>query len=169
MANLTSSSYSRVVKSPSLLESLTIHPVLPCFRLGMDERVDEYMKSIESSPSLASAVDCRNPSASVSDVDVGSSLHLWTSQPQPKEYGGGRKRPPLQPHPQNIEPLSKRFKTLNNEELEKISKPFIPKNMVTSTRWALENFHCWLRHRNSTAKEDTDKCPVTLLEDMDSN
>ena len=54
MANLTSTSYSRVVISPSLLESLTIHhPVPPCFRIGMDEWVNEYMKSIEGSPSLA--------------------------------------------------------------------------------------------------------------------
>ena len=80
----------------------------------------------------------------------------------------GHKRPLLQPHPHNIEPLSKRFRTLSNEELENISKPFVPKNTETSTRWALENFHCWLKHRNSTAKEDEDKCPVTLLEDMDS-
>ena len=139
MANLTSSSYSRVVISPSLLKSLTIHPVAPCFRLGMDEWVDDYhyIKTIEGSPSLASAE--KNVDSSPSASEVGSSLRPPTSQPRSKEYGGGRKRTPLQPHPQNI---SKRFRTLSSEELETFSKPFVPKNTETSTRWALENFHC---------------------------
>ena len=43
----------------------------------------------------------------------------------------------------------------------------VPKNTQTSTKWALDNFHAWLSHRNSTSECDLDKCPETLLDDMD--
>ena len=42
------------------------------------------------------------------------------------------------------------------------------KNTETSTKWALENFHSWLSHRNNGAKCDVDRCPESLLKDMDS-
>ena len=37
----------RVVASPSLFGSITIHPMLPCFSLGMEEWTDLYLKSLE--------------------------------------------------------------------------------------------------------------------------
>ena len=80
----------------------------------------------------------------------------------------GSKRVLMQPHPQDLEaPTLKRFQTLSNEQLESLSKPSIPKNTKTATKWALDNFYSWMRHRNSTAKTATDKCPESILEDMD--
>ena len=52
--------------------------------------------------------------------------------------------------------------------MDKLSKPCTPKNTETSTKWALENFHSWLSHRNNGAKCDIDRCPESLLEDIDS-
>ena len=71
----------------------------------------------------------------------------------------------MQAHPQDpAPPPTKRFKMLSSEQL---SKPSTPKNTKTATKWVLDNFYSWKRHRNSTAKTDADKCPETILEDMD--
>ena len=42
------SSFERVVVSQSLLQSVTIHPVSPCFSLGMEEWIDSYIKSLDN-------------------------------------------------------------------------------------------------------------------------
>ena len=74
--------------------------------------------------------------------------------------------PSVQPHPQDLKPPpTKRFQTLSGEQ--SLSKPSAPKNTKTATKWALDNFYSWMRHRNNTAKTDVDKCPETILEDMD--
>ena len=77
-----------------------------------------------------------------------------------------------EPHSRKLEPLPKkqkvRFQMLSSEELGSLCKPNVPRNTQMSTKWALDNFHAWLSHRNSNAESDTDKCPETLLEDMDS-
>ena len=54
--------------------------------------------------------------------------------------------------------------TLSDEELKGFSKACVPKNTESSTKWALENFKSWMSDRNSRSKE---KCPESLLEDMD--
>ena len=80
----------------------------------------------------------------------------------------GSKRVLMQPHPQGLEaPPLKRFQTLSCEQLESLSKPSIPQNTKTATKWALDNFYSWMRHRNRTAKTATDKCPESILEDVD--
>ena len=42
----------RVAISPSLFESVTIHPTSPCFSLGMEEWTDSYLKSLEDQLSV---------------------------------------------------------------------------------------------------------------------
>ena len=77
----------------------------------------------------------------------------------------GSKRILLQPHPQDLEPpATKRFQTLSSESL---SKPSIPHNTKTATKLALYSFYSWMRHRNSKVNTDSDKCPETILDDMD--
>ena len=155
------------VVSPSLLESITVHPTRPEFSLGMEEWTDSYLKSLE-----------RNLSAVSSRLNAHSSL----SPPPPKSRPGPSSQlAPLQPHPQylslastaNIQvhpsecspPAKKtRFSKLSKEELDTLSKACVPKNTENSTKWALENFNSWMSNRNESSEE---KCPETLLEDME--
>ena len=155
------------VVSPSLLESITVHPTRPEFSLGMEEWTDSYLKSLE-----------RNLSVVSSRLNAHSSL----SPPPPKSRPGPSSQlAPLQPHPQylslastaNIQvhpsecppPAKKtRFSKLSKEELDTLSKACVPKNTENSTKWALENFNSWMSNRNESSEE---KCPETILEDME--
>ena len=127
--------------SPSLLESITIRPVVSDnFRLTTFWRMN-FHKMIHTNSS--------------DEVDKQSQYSLHP----PIASGSGHAHTGvlMQPHPQDLEPPPlKRFQTLSSEQLESLSKPSIPK---TTTKWALDNFYSWMRHRNSTAKTATDKCP----------
>ena len=156
----------RVVISPSLFESVTVHPTSPRFSLGMEEWTDSYLKSLEDQFSMQDTELSLNQQSS-------SSLGASVNSPHLPTYGPTSEHAPkgvlIQPHPQDLELLpNKCFQTLSSTELDKLLKPCIPKNMETSTKWALENFHSWLIHRNNGAKCNADICPETLLEDMDS-
>ena len=155
------SSFERVIISPSLLENVTIHPVSPRLSLGMEEWTDCHLKSLENQYSTLN-VDKRNDTRTRARLMSNASLH--------PTYGQPFEHAPKQPHPDYLQPppTKKRFQTLSSKELEKLSTPFIPKNTETSTKWAIENFHQWLSHRNSSAVSEDDKCPESLLTDMDS-
>ncbi len=156
----------RVAVSPSLFESVTIHPTSPHFSLGMEEWTESSLKSLEDKFQNIEADLSLDQRALSSKPELGAplnSLRLHTSEHPPK-------RVLIQPHPQDLElpTTKKRFQTLNSNKLDKLSKPCILKNTETSTKWALENFHSWLSHRNNGAICDDDRCPESVLEDMDS-
>ena len=124
----------------------------------MEEWTDSYLKQMEKqNPTL----DFDTASVGVFEQETDISLH-------PLNRATSSEGATKQPHPQCLEPPPKkqRFNTLSSEELDQLSTPYIPKNMETSTKWALENFHSWLSHRNISAKSEDNKCPNTLLEDM---
>ena len=163
------SCFSRYVVSPSLLESVKIRPVVSDkFRLTMEEWTEAYLNCLEDELGqndphellleLSNDEQLPNPSQHSLHLPIkGSSGHAQT----------GSKRPPMQPHPQDLaQPPPKRFMTLSSEQLESLSKPSTPKNTKTATKCALDNFYSWMRHRNSTANT-ADKCPESILEDMD--
>ena len=134
----------------------------------MEEWIDSYMENVYPTRRInerfkyATETEARQTSASSSAASL---LHPLASRATYFEHA------PNQPHPECIEPppkKQKRFQTLSCEELDKLSTPYIPKNTESSTKWAVENFNSWLSHRNLSAKSEADKCPVTLLEDMDS-
>ena len=63
-----------------------------------------------------------------------------------------------EPHPSNnaeSEPQPKkkldnsRYKFLNSEEMDTLSKAFVPKNILCMTKWSVSNFPLWLRLRDS--------------------
>ena len=146
--------------SPSLLENITIGPVPARFSFGMEEWIEPYFRSTSSrSSSSSTLVDKARPQTGPKSNEP---LQL---QPHPQ-----RLPTTLQPHPQDYryEPPTKknRFFALSEEELEGLSKPCIPNTTKNSTKWALENFKSWLSSRKST--NSSDKCPESLLEDMDS-
>jgi hypothetical protein len=127
----------------------------------MEEWTDSYLKSLEDK--LSGQTDLDQGTSSHELGATPNSLRLPTSEHAPK-------RVLIQPHPQDLElpPIKKRFQTLSSNQLDKLSKPCTPKNTETSTKWALEIFHSWLSHRNNGATCDGDRCPESLLEDMDS-
>ena len=86
--------------------------------------------------------------------------HVPSFQPHPQPCYSNAK----QSNPQELPAKKPRFTTLSNEELEGLSKACVPKNTESSTKWALENFKSWMSDRNS---HSTEKCPESLLEDMD--
>lgn len=152
MAALTPS--PAIVVSSSLL---TVHSTPSRLSLGMEEFTNSYLKSMEAN----------FPAEDVDKLSAQQSILLCLpiySEHTPKRVN--------EPHPRKLEPLPKkqkvRFQMLSSEELGSLCKPNVPRNTQTSTKWALDNIHAWLSHRNSNAESDTDKCPETLLEDMDS-
>ncbi len=64
------------------------------------------------------------------------------------------------------EPLSEsksnRFQFTNEEELEKLSKGFTPKNTALSTKWAVTAFTSWVEARNAVGG-GVQKCPENVL------
>ena len=60
------------------------------------------------------------------------------------------------------EPPSKRFKFIDNEELQEMSKGFVPTNTSKNTKWGLNNFEAWKEERNN--KYPDDPIPEDLLE-----
>ena len=150
------------VVSPSLLENVTIKPTSSRFSLGMEEFIDEYMNTMEANfhrgdNKLGALRD--NASTSLSSLRP-----LATSQHT-------RQNATIEPHPRELETPPKKqrvhFQKLSDAEIQVLAKPMVPKNTQTSTKWALDNFHAWLSHQNSTSECDLDKCPETLLDDMD--
>ena len=99
----------RVAVSPSLFESVTIHPILPHFSLGMEEWTDSHLKSLEDKLSVQNTDFSLNQSTL--SLELGDAmwnlLHLPTSEHAPK-------RVLIQPHPQDLElsPAKKCFQTL---------------------------------------------------------
>ena len=60
------------------------------------------------------------------------------------------------------EPPSKRFKFIDNEELQEMSKGFVPTNTSKNTKWGLNNLEAWKEERNN--KYPDDPIPEDLLE-----
>ena len=169
-------SLDRVVVSPSLLENLDIHPVSLEFSLGMEEWTDTYLESIERTLS-ESGIDTRSSASAlhlpiIPDVDAGPSSSSVTlvpsseSAPHPPRLLSPIPSDQVHPPDQQRPPPAKktRFSKLSNEELDILSKTFIPKNTENSTKWAMDNFMSWMSNRNKSSEE---KCPETLLEDME--
>ena len=160
-----------VVVSLSLLESVTIHRTSNLFSLGMEEYTESYLKSLEERLP-AESVEESKEEPNTQPTSTGSTDDS-TSLRSPIVYTEHAQRLfSSELHPQELEPPPKkqtvRFQILSSEELGSLCKPNVPRNTQTSTKWALDNFHAWLSHRNSNAESEGDKCPETLLEDMDS-
>ena len=154
-----------VVVSPSLLENLTVYPTSNLFSLGMEEFTESYLKSIEENLPTESVEETSTHQTTSADDSISSLCLPVYPEHTPKHVSS-------ESHPEELEPPPKkqkvRFQTLSSEELGSLCKPNVPRNTQTSTKWALDNFHAWLSHRNSNAECEADKCPETLLEDMDS-
>ena len=76
----------RLVVSPLLLESVSIHPMSPRFGLGMEEWTDSYLKSLEDKLSVQNtdfSLNQRTSSLELGDA-TRNSLHLTTSEHAPK-------------------------------------------------------------------------------------
>ena len=70
------------------------------------------------------------------------------------------KRPPPSKKPRLSLSLN-RFKKASNSELQELSKPKMPKNTSTSTRWAMKNLTDWFNHYNAANQEN--QCPEEVL------
>ena len=155
------------VVSPSLLESITVHPTRPEFSLGMEEWTDLYLKSLERNLSAVSSrlnAHSSPPRSSLPKSRPGPSSQLAPLQPRP-QYLPLASTANIQVHPSECPPPAKktRFSKLS-KELDTLSKASVPKNTENSTKWALENFNSWMSNRNESSEE---KCLETLLEDME--
>ena len=137
----------------------------------MEEFIESYLKSLEERLP-AESVEKSEEEPNMQPTSTGSTDDS-TSLRLPIVYTEHAPRPfSSEPHPQELEPLPKKqkvhFQILSSEELGSLCKSNVPRNTQTSTKWAMDNFHAWLSHRNSNAESEGDKCPETLLEDMDS-
>ena len=115
----------RLAVSPLLLESITIHPILPRFGLGMEEWTDSYLKSLEVKLSVQNtyiSLNQRTWSLELGDA-TRNSLHLHTSKHAPKRV--------LIPQDLKLSPSKKSFQMLSSNEHYKLSKPCTPKNTDT--------------------------------------
>ena len=117
----------QAVMSPSLIENLPTHPVSPRFSLGMEQWTESYLKSIDQN--LSGQGDCDQTDSCSSSECSSSSLRPPNSRPHPQPTF---KHVLLQPHPQDLAPppkqQKKRFHTLSNEELERLSTPTTSRN-----------------------------------------
>ena len=68
---------------------------------------------------------------------------------------------------ESLGPTAKRFKFVQDNELQQLSKGFVPKNTATNTKWALKNFQAWKEARNSNLSQDP--VPDNLLETSDES
>ena len=155
------------VVSPSLLENITIHRTSPRFSLGiMEEEIESYFKSLEQNTDdvRLDASDKRSLSPRIratlkSRPGPSSECMSLLPRPQPTQTNNE-----VLLHKRDQLPAKKsRFSKLTKAELEDLSKPCVPKNTETSTKWAVENFYSWMSQRNESSDK---KCPQTLLEDM---
>ena len=147
------------VISPSLLENITIHRTSPRLSLGIMEESESYFKSLEQNTD-----DVRL------DASVKRSLSPRIRATLKSRSGPSSECMSLQPRPQPAQtnnevllhkrdqlPAKKsRSSKLTKAELEDLSKPCVPKNTETSTKWAVENFYSWMSQRNESSDE---KCP----------
>ena len=66
------------------------------------------------------------------------------------------------------EPPQKKLKLFtaatSDEQMEKICKGFVPKNMQKSTNWEVKVFDQWRVERNKSATGDDTLCPNNLFE-----
>ena len=47
-----------------------------------------------------------------------------------------------------VKPLAKRFKFIQDDKLQELSKGFVTKNTAMSTKWASKNLQSWKETRN---------------------
>jgi hypothetical protein len=137
--------------SPSLLESIKI--TAHCSKemsLGMEDWVDGALEELESH--LAS--------------EVGEPIepHL---RPHPNSAESSRGSDECEPRPKKKKVDNSRYKLLNPEEMDDLSKAFVPKNTLRMTKWSVSNFELWLTNRNKMVSSESEKCPENLLEAKD--
>ena len=159
MDNLT------LVIAPSLLENIVVGPVPAQFNIGMDDWIQET-----SPPSRAMALQPLPQSTqtqshphSFSARSIQPHPSSTAREPHPQRCSSSRTKDHL---PQQPPAKKSRFSALTEQELEELSKPCVPKNTESSTKWALDNFDSWKNERSRSAS-NSEKCPETLLEDMD--
>ena len=149
---MASESSKVVIISPSLLENIKIlHPIPPQSSIGMEEWTEPYLASSVSDTSVTSNSQQTDSNSSSAPVD-------WNPKPRP----GLEKQQPCphvpsnnQVHPLECEPpLAKEshFSTLSKQELDSLSKAFVPKNTENSTKWALDNFNSWVIDKKGVVK-----------------
>ena len=120
-------------------KNITITKVPRQFNIGMDEWLEPHLRSDSASCLLTSA--CKPSSSLKRNL-------LAESSPSPKK------------EKMDVGP-SKRFLEVTDQELQQLSKPFVPKKTSEQTKWALHNFHCWIESRNS--RPEAEKCPEDFL------
>ena len=59
---------------------------------------------------------------------------------------------------------SKWFVVASEEEMEQISKGFVPKNTKKTTNWAVKVFEQWRVQRNEATNDNGKLCPSNILE-----
>ena len=155
MDNLT------LVIAPSLLENIVVGPFPAQFNIGMDDWIQET-----SPPSRAMALQPlpRSHPHSFSARSIQPHPSSTARELHPQPCSSSRMKDHLSQQP----PAKKsRFSALTEQELEELSKPCVPKNTESSTKWALDiGFDSWKNERSRSAS-NSKKCPETLLEDMD--
>ena len=123
------------VVSPSLLNSIKIHPVPRRFSLGMDEFVGPEYFTEDPEDSTAPSAKKRK------------SLSL------------------KKPGKENSNPAARfddAFAAASDDQYDQLAKGFVPKNTGKCTNWALNNFSEWCRQRNARFP-DQDQCPEDLI------
>ena len=136
---------TKVIISESLLKSIVTKNVPRQFSLEMDEWIEPRLRSDQASWPLTAA--CK-PSPTL-------------KRTLPAEPSPSPKRTKVDVGP------SKRFLEVTDQELQELSKPFVPKKTSDQTKWALQNFHSWMENRNS--RPEAEKCPEDLLLQMEPN
>ena len=130
------------VVSPSLLESVKIHPVRPEFNLGMDDY-----------PYFGSSF-CKNASA-----DAGPSKPAK----RPKPLSLKKRSKENDPVPVNESTrFEEAFSVASEDQYDQLAKEFVPKNTGKCTTWAINNFYDWCKERNARFP-DREQCPEDLL------
>ena len=97
MAAVTPAVIDKLVVSPSLLKSVTIHPTSNRFSLGMEELTESYLTSLEeNSPTDSGEQTISSDLGSGSDDSISLRLPIKLCTPS------------CEPHPQVLEPPPKK-------------------------------------------------------------
>ena len=130
------------VVSPSLLESVKIHPVRPEFNLGMDDY-----------PYFGSSF-CENAAADAGPSKPAKRLKSLRLKKRGKEND---------PVPVNESTrFEEAFSVASEDQYDQLAKGFVPKNTGKCTTWAINNFSDWCKERNARFP-DQEQCPEDLL------
>ena len=151
----------------SLLEDVVVCPVHANFNIGMDEWLEPKMLG----PVYRAAKQPLPDSAAkqpLPDSDSAKQPRNSDSAKQPRPNSAAKR-----PHTAACPPgptKKSRFASVNEKELDELAKPNIPANTKNSTKWAIDNFNLWrvnLWRVNKNTQTGGDKCPESLLDEMD--